>query len=482
MRLSAGWSRICIASKSRTPSRSITISPSSAEMRRQQLRRAGAAPGSSAAAAARCATRARSSPASFSSSAAEAVPLRLVLPLVARRAARARAPPPSAGTGSTRAGRPAARPVRAEPLRGRAIAASYYALAAMRRVVVTGLGAVTPLGLDAQSTWDAAVAGRSGIDWIRAFDASELPGADRRRGARASTRRPSSGRRRRAGSSATSCSPSRRRSEAWADAGVEGVRPGARRDPRRLGDRRRHRRSWQQNDVLRERGHRPRLAVLPPDRARRHGERADRDRPRHPRAELRARLGVRDRLACDRRGRRDDPARRRRRRPRRRHRVVHAPADPRRLLRDARARRRGGGSDARLAAVRRDARRLRDGRGRVRARARGARGARRRAARRIYAEVLGYGDLERRAPPGAARAGVDRRRRDDARGARRARASSRSGSATSTRTGRRRRSATSPRRGRSRQVFGDARVRARRLVDEVGARATASERPARSRR
>jgi 3-oxoacyl-[acyl-carrier-protein] synthase II len=45
----------------------------------------------------------------------------------------------------------------------------------MRRVAVTGLGAVTPLGNDAQSTWRAAIAGDSGIDWIRAFDASELP-------------------------------------------------------------------------------------------------------------------------------------------------------------------------------------------------------------------------------------------------------------------------------------------------------------------
>jgi 3-oxoacyl-[acyl-carrier-protein] synthase II len=45
----------------------------------------------------------------------------------------------------------------------------------MRRVVVTGLGAVTPLGLDARSTWDAAVAGTSGVDWIRSFDASDFP-------------------------------------------------------------------------------------------------------------------------------------------------------------------------------------------------------------------------------------------------------------------------------------------------------------------
>src|SRR5580765_6650520 len=45
----------------------------------------------------------------------------------------------------------------------------------MRRVGVTGLGAVTPLGNDAPSTWEAAVAGRSGIDFISAFDASEFP-------------------------------------------------------------------------------------------------------------------------------------------------------------------------------------------------------------------------------------------------------------------------------------------------------------------
>src|SRR3954453_7811611 len=45
----------------------------------------------------------------------------------------------------------------------------------MRRVVVTGLGAVTPLGNDARSPWEAALAGRSGIDWIKSFDASDFP-------------------------------------------------------------------------------------------------------------------------------------------------------------------------------------------------------------------------------------------------------------------------------------------------------------------
>ena len=45
----------------------------------------------------------------------------------------------------------------------------------MRRVVITGLGAITPLGGDAPSTWEAAVAGRSGVDFIRGFDTSEFP-------------------------------------------------------------------------------------------------------------------------------------------------------------------------------------------------------------------------------------------------------------------------------------------------------------------
>ena len=39
-----------------------------------------------------------------------------------------------------------------------------------RRIVVTGLGAITPLGLDVPSTWDALVHGRSGITRITRFD------------------------------------------------------------------------------------------------------------------------------------------------------------------------------------------------------------------------------------------------------------------------------------------------------------------------
>ena len=45
----------------------------------------------------------------------------------------------------------------------------------MRRVAVTGLGAITPVGNTAPETWRAVVAGESGIDWIRAFDADGLP-------------------------------------------------------------------------------------------------------------------------------------------------------------------------------------------------------------------------------------------------------------------------------------------------------------------
>ena len=42
----------------------------------------------------------------------------------------------------------------------------------MRRVAITGVGAVTPLANDAESTWRGLLEGRSGIDTIRAFDPS----------------------------------------------------------------------------------------------------------------------------------------------------------------------------------------------------------------------------------------------------------------------------------------------------------------------
>jgi len=94
----------------------------------------------------------------------------------------------------------------------------------MRRVAVTGLGAVTPLGLDARSTWESAVAGRSGVDWIQAFDptgypvriASEVKGFDAEavvgpKDARRIER-----------NVVLAVAAAR---EAWADAGVDGVDP-----------------------------------------------------------------------------------------------------------------------------------------------------------------------------------------------------------------------------------------------------------------
>ena len=43
----------------------------------------------------------------------------------------------------------------------------------MRRVVVTGLGAVTPIGLNTDDFWDAIKKNTVGIDTITSFDSSE---------------------------------------------------------------------------------------------------------------------------------------------------------------------------------------------------------------------------------------------------------------------------------------------------------------------
>jgi 3-oxoacyl-[acyl-carrier-protein] synthase II len=43
-----------------------------------------------------------------------------------------------------------------------------------RRVVITGLGAITPVGNDVNSSWDAVINGKSGIGPITEFDSSQL--------------------------------------------------------------------------------------------------------------------------------------------------------------------------------------------------------------------------------------------------------------------------------------------------------------------
>ena len=44
-----------------------------------------------------------------------------------------------------------------------------------RRVVVTGIGLVTPLGSGVTATWEALLAGKSGVGPITRFDASGYP-------------------------------------------------------------------------------------------------------------------------------------------------------------------------------------------------------------------------------------------------------------------------------------------------------------------
>ncbi len=44
-----------------------------------------------------------------------------------------------------------------------------------RRVVITGMGAITPLGHSPDETWDRLVKGESGIDYVTRIDVSDLP-------------------------------------------------------------------------------------------------------------------------------------------------------------------------------------------------------------------------------------------------------------------------------------------------------------------
>src|SRR5262245_37030264 len=46
---------------------------------------------------------------------------------------------------------------------------------AQRRVVITGLGVLTPIGKDAASLWNGLVQGQSGVRTVTAFDFSTMP-------------------------------------------------------------------------------------------------------------------------------------------------------------------------------------------------------------------------------------------------------------------------------------------------------------------
>ena len=49
------------------------------------------------------------------------------------------------------------------------------ALRRPRRVVITGMGCVTPLGIGRENFWNALIAGESGVRRIKAFDVSDSP-------------------------------------------------------------------------------------------------------------------------------------------------------------------------------------------------------------------------------------------------------------------------------------------------------------------
>ena len=43
-----------------------------------------------------------------------------------------------------------------------------------RRVFVTGMGVVSPVGITLEDYWQALVAGKSGVDYITSFDTTEF--------------------------------------------------------------------------------------------------------------------------------------------------------------------------------------------------------------------------------------------------------------------------------------------------------------------
>ena len=44
-----------------------------------------------------------------------------------------------------------------------------------KRVVITGIGAITPVGNHAEDTWKNLVEGKCGIDFIKGYDEYNLP-------------------------------------------------------------------------------------------------------------------------------------------------------------------------------------------------------------------------------------------------------------------------------------------------------------------
>ena len=205
-----------------------------------------------------------------------------------------------------------------------------------RRVVVTGMGIVSPVGNDIASAWENVLKGNSGIGPVTNFDASAyatriagevrdfdpvdayFAGTDTPEGEQRASRRTSSGWTR---SSTTASLPARMRcgSPAWSS-------PSENRRPHRRRGGCRHRRP------AHDRGHRAGagregaaqgLAVLRAQFDHQHGRRQPLDLPRPQGPEHRAGLGLHHGRPQHRHGHAPDPVRRRRCDDRRRRRVRH---------------------------------------------------------------------------------------------------------------------------------------------------------------
>ena len=205
-----------------------------------------------------------------------------------------------------------------------------------RRVVVTGLGIVSPVGIGVAAAWDAIRNARSGIGPITRFDCSTLSDAHRRRGQGLRRRRSTCRRRKRGATTRSSTTASRH------------DRGGRRRRPRRLcgrqGARRRLHRLGHRRPAA-DRGHEGRVrrrrlaqdhAVLRAGLDHQHGLGPRLDPVRVPGARTsRSSVRVLDGQPLHRRGGAADRVRRRRRDGRRRRRGDGQRARHRRLLRGA---------------------------------------------------------------------------------------------------------------------------------------------------
>jgi len=66
-------------------------------------------------------------------------------------------------------------PGHAEPVPGDGVADPPYLALCRRRVVVTGIGVVTPFGHDVETFWQALLGGQSCIEPLSRLDTSDLP-------------------------------------------------------------------------------------------------------------------------------------------------------------------------------------------------------------------------------------------------------------------------------------------------------------------